>query len=129
MIDNLDYWENSLRNSQKTLADYRKFKETIQQAVDDFSDKKYAHLDKAIEKYGSFEEIRTAYGYGWITKARFDKLDTLRAEKEEDRTHDLLAPMIKYINERIGAVEKVVQFEQSRIKEIKQRGGVTTTND
>ena len=83
--------EKDLAVTQKELQNVRDFAATVKQAIEQFITKKYAALTKAIEANGgSFEQVRTAYGYDLISKRTFDKLSE-PAQRQSKPTADPLS--------------------------------------
>lgn len=81
-----------IKKVEKDLKAYSDFQSIIEEAINDFIKKRYAKLFLALEKYATptktmearFEEIREAWGQGFIGDRKFKSLDDLFKQYEND---------------------------------------------
>ena len=81
-----------IKKVEKDLKAYIDFQGVIEEAINDFIKKRYKKLFNALEKYATptktmearFEEIREAWGQGFIGDSKFKSLDDLFKQYEND---------------------------------------------
>lgn len=89
------------QTAKKRIADLTEFKTTVKAAVDKYIEKKYAPLEKALIEYESWKGIKDAYGWDMISKAKYDKLQLLYLERNDDLTAQYLNDVLEYIEKQI----------------------------
>lgn len=121
----LETVKRELRSATTELSERKAFEETVKKAVEQYLAKKYAPLTKAQMVYGEdFEEIRVAYGYGFIRRRVFDKLSDLRNEKENDSTAQLMEEVVAMLHRREADLVQRIDRLHREIEEIdNQKGG------
>lgn len=114
--------EKELTTTQRELQNVQEFTATVKQAIEQFITKKYASLTKAIKSHGGdFEQVRNAYGYGFISKRTFNKLSALQSEKECDVTSRLTDEVIKMLSGREVELTRHIENLQRVIADIKSK--------
>lgn len=81
-----------IKKVEKDIKAYIDFQGVIEEAINDFIKKRYKKLFNALEKYATptksmetrFEEIREAWGQGFIGDNKFKILDELFKQYEND---------------------------------------------
>lgn len=121
----LETVKRELGSATTELSERKAFEETVKKAVEQYLAKKYAPLTKAQMVYGGdFEEIRVAYGYGFISRRAFDKLSDLRNEKENDSTAQLMEEVVAMLQRREADLVQRIDRLHREIEEIdNQKGG------
>ncbi len=114
--------EKDLIIARRELQNVQKFMGTVQQAIGQFIARKYAPLTKALEENGGdFEQIRNAYGFGFISKRTFDKLSTLQNEKENDATSQLTDEFMRMLRSREAELTHRIENIQCVIAEVQEQ--------
>lgn len=106
-----------IRKTDREILKYREeiqtveeFRESVIAAVKQAQKKKYAPLMKAYEEYGErWTDIENAYGYDMISKAKYEKLGTLKSQMERDRTAELMKDVVAFITRRVASLSSYLE--------------------
>ena len=89
----------------------------ISKAVDDYGKKRYSLLRKALEdSEGKWESIVELYGWGYITKRKYDQLCEQKEALERDRIKPLAETLLKRSQEDIQKLKDNIAKWESQIK-------------
>ena len=115
----IEQLETEIRKRSASLQNYVEFRSTVKRAIDELLERKYAPLEKALEEFGSMEQIRDAYGWELISKARYYKLTRLDAERREDNTYALAEDLFIHIDRRIDDMTNDIEGKNRRLEALK----------
>lgn len=111
--------KNDIRKCEQEINSLQDFKVIVKTAIEKFLSDKYSALDKAIAEYGNFEEIQTAYGYGFITKRKYEKLNDLQKQRESDSTNKLMTEILRFLegrneelNRHLAVLRRVYELQE-----------------
>ena len=119
----INFAKTRLRNHQANLAAYRLYREELPKAVDQYLDKKYAPLKKALAEYGSIGEIHNAYGYGYIGEKKYQSIMYLYEQYENDATNRLLVVTLEQIDRTIEELSACVDTARRDLNTLITNGG------
>ena len=111
-LEELRKGKKYLQSQIKQLQD---FKELLIKAVDNFLQKKYMPLEKALQIHGGIGGLENAYGWDIISKAKYQKLCDLYEEQQSDPTHLYMQDILKHLKERIADAQKELSSIENHI--------------
>lgn len=119
IAETLQRWTGYLKNTEKELKDAEHLYNEVKTILGKGIEKKYKPLELALQEYESMDGIQMAYGYGFISSKKYDKLQALHEERQQDVVGKFLDGFCQEWERRISKLKADRDMALIRIEVLK----------